>query len=32
MNQWIPENNAEAQLLDLQVDVTLPDEATQPKQ
>jgi len=31
MQQWIPENNAEAQLLDLQVDVTLPDEATQQK-
>jgi cytochrome c peroxidase len=28
MKQWVPENNDEAQTLDLQVDVTLPSEAT----
>lgn len=28
MKQWVPENNDEAQLLNLQVDVTLPPEAT----
>jgi hypothetical protein len=30
MQQWIPPKNAESTLLDLQVDVSLPPEATHP--
>ena len=32
MKQWVPEKSEEAKTLDLQVDVTLPEEATKPKQ